>query len=282
MIERPRTYEAGTAEGRIQTLLRLICQRFGEPHDDVVARIRAGTTFEIDCWLDTILDAETLENLLAAPATPAATERHRPFLIRRDGAVFELQRIRDEDLRLLLRDAAAIEDDFAYGLLRGAARREVRPLSLPEYLTGLSLRFGRSGRFFDDYKSSFAFPFRLTTTKGVARGNYVLLIEDWKGGPNSRLWRCSSERRTGLRTFHPFVDAEFSCDDYHYVLSYLEGFVQGYLETAKPVVHDYVHAVRAALLLYGYRDGKPFEHHAEDADDFAAVARNASRRDSRS
>ena len=59
-------------------------------------------------------------------------------------------------------------------------------------------------------------------------------------------------------------------------------FVQGYLETAKPVVHDYVHAVRAALLLYGYRDGKPFEHHAEDADDFAAVARNASRRDSRS
>lgn len=274
MNELQGSYDQGKTDGCADTLLRLIAHRFGTPGDSVVARVRSGTPAEVESWIDWILDAETLDDLLGAPGTRLGTSPRTPLVIRRAGATFELRRIHDDDLRRLGRDAAAIEDDHAYWLHRGVPNEGARPLSLPEYFLGLSLRFGPSGRCFDDYKSSFCFPFHLVIAKGSTRGSYVLLVQDWKGGPATRLWRVNGNEPSAAHTIQPFVDAEFSRDDYRFVMNFLEGFLEGLLETARAPVPDFEHTVEAALLRYGYRGGQPFEQYFDDDEQFTqALAR---------
>jgi hypothetical protein len=262
------TYEKGRTDGFAECLLRPIGARFGAPTDEVEARVRAAAPAEIEHWLDGVLDAETLGDVFAAGS---GTMRRAPLVMQRQGARFTLRRIGDDALRRLARHAAAVEADHAFWLHRAVPGAAERPLSLPEYFVALSLQFGRSGACFDDYKSSFCFPFHLTTAKGTARGDYVLIVEDYKGGPNTRLWRRDAEDHGALGTIQPFVDAEFSRDDYRWVMNYLEGFLQGYLETARPAVADFVHQVDAVLLRYGYRSGRPFEQYAEDREQYDAA-----------
>ena len=51
-------------EGRIETLLRQMTRRFGPLTDDVAARVRNATTPTLDDWIDRILTAATLDELL--------------------------------------------------------------------------------------------------------------------------------------------------------------------------------------------------------------------------
>lgn len=59
----------GKAEGRTETLLRQLDKRFGTVDDQVTARVRAGSTAELDAWTDRILDAPTLVEVLDGPKT---------------------------------------------------------------------------------------------------------------------------------------------------------------------------------------------------------------------
>ncbi len=55
----------GRAEVQVSTLLRQITRRFGKPEPDVVERVRNGAPEELDRWLDRILDAASVDELLA-------------------------------------------------------------------------------------------------------------------------------------------------------------------------------------------------------------------------
>ena len=60
----------GKAEGRtqhaVETVLRLLTRRFGEPAESVAARVRGASLVELDLWTDRILDAKTLDDVFAA------------------------------------------------------------------------------------------------------------------------------------------------------------------------------------------------------------------------
>jgi len=64
-----RTYQKGRtegkAEGRADTILRMLHRRFGPLPEDVVERIRHGTEADLDRWTDRILDARTLADVFA-------------------------------------------------------------------------------------------------------------------------------------------------------------------------------------------------------------------------
>ena len=50
----------GRAEGRAETVLRLLQKRFGPLSDEVERRVRNSTRADLDCWTDRVLDAQTL------------------------------------------------------------------------------------------------------------------------------------------------------------------------------------------------------------------------------
>jgi hypothetical protein len=61
-----RLEEKGYRASMIATLLRLIERRFGAPDDATRTRVQQATPAELDRWLDAILDAVTLDALLAS------------------------------------------------------------------------------------------------------------------------------------------------------------------------------------------------------------------------
>lgn len=189
-----------------------------------------------------------------------------PLVIRRDGAEFSLRRIGDDELRRLGRRSAVVDFDSLFWLQWHCRQRQPERLTLPEFFVAMTHRFGPSGFLFDDYKSSFCFPLHLTTEKAGVRGSYLLLVKDRKGGLEAPLLRHDGKRSSACRPFQRFVDAEFARNDYHYVMNFLEGYLEGLQSMLARVgsrVPDFVQRVGAACMLYGYRDGRPFEQHFE-------------------
>ncbi len=58
----------GRAEGKAETLLRLLQRRFGPVPDSARARVAVGSAAEIDAWLDALLDAQSLTEVFDALA----------------------------------------------------------------------------------------------------------------------------------------------------------------------------------------------------------------------
>ena len=56
----------GKAEGKAETLLRLLQRRFGPVPESAQARVAVGSAAEIDAWLDALLDAQSLTEVFDA------------------------------------------------------------------------------------------------------------------------------------------------------------------------------------------------------------------------
>ena len=56
----------GKAEGKAETLLRLLQRRFGPVPESTRARVVVGSAAEIDVWIDALLDAQSLAEVIAA------------------------------------------------------------------------------------------------------------------------------------------------------------------------------------------------------------------------
>jgi hypothetical protein len=59
-----RLYEEGRAEGRAETLLQLLGEKFGPLPVDVTARVLRASVQELEAWTGRLLSATTLEALL--------------------------------------------------------------------------------------------------------------------------------------------------------------------------------------------------------------------------
>ena len=61
-----RLVQTGLAEGKAETLLRLLVLRFGAVPDGAKARVRAAVGGDLDAWLDAILEAPDLDSVFAS------------------------------------------------------------------------------------------------------------------------------------------------------------------------------------------------------------------------
>lgn len=205
--------------------------------------------------------------------------QNESLLIRHRDAKFSLRRIDDRELSRLARTATDIEDDHAFWLQRNHRQRQPDALSLAEFFVGMTRAFGATGCTFDDYKSSFCFPFQLTTDKAGVKGDYLLLVQDWKGGVAAKLLRRCGRRTPELGPIEPFVATEFSRDNFRFVMNFLDGYLEGVQSIARRTespVPDFVQHVEAALLIYGYRNGTPFERHFDDDEEYRAALADTS------
>jgi hypothetical protein len=56
--------ERGRKAGQEQSLVKLLCSRFGALPETVAARIRAANSAQLDAWFDRALTAATLHDVL--------------------------------------------------------------------------------------------------------------------------------------------------------------------------------------------------------------------------
>ena len=94
-----------------------------------------------------------------------------------------LSRLDDERYYELWQNSLKIKDDYGFYLdFYLSLQREGEYLNLAQVYVTLKSICGESGRFFDDWKGSFSFPFLLEIIKlGKTYPKYLLDIYDFRG-----------------------------------------------------------------------------------------------------
>ena len=207
---------------------------------------------------------------------------HQPLLFRRKNTQYRLVRLTDNQHYRFLRSSIAIEQDhFTYFDLIRLSHNRKDPMTLAEAYLSLKSQFGESSSIYDQYKSSFCFPFSLQierSNSAEARQTvpYFLAIRDYKGAFEFNLRRSVDSKNSEIERgiYHKPFEDEFSGDEIDHVFAYLYGFIQGY-GTTIPRRHNafFYHKIRAILSVYGYMDGQFFEcsFHSEEEYDQAIV-----------
>ena len=56
----------GKVEGKAELLIQILHRRFGPLPENVEARITASAALNLDAWIDTVLEAKSVDDVLAA------------------------------------------------------------------------------------------------------------------------------------------------------------------------------------------------------------------------
>lgn len=131
---------------------------------------------------------------------------------------------------------------------------QIEPIELPKLYLSLKYLFGESSRFFDNYKSSFAFPLFTEIVKTDAKYNYLIIINDYKGGIDFSIRRCLEEKIDPIQCFyHDPYEQEFSLEEIRYFISYFCGYLLGIWKIINQgEVMPFYHEISSNNLLYGY------------------------------
>lgn len=134
-------------------------------------------------------------------------------------------------------------------------------LNLAEFYVVLKRLFGESSLSIDSYKQGFSFLLLLAVKN---RFLYIFDLCDFRGHIEFRLYKVLESGR-GDMTYHPFVQEEFSKEEYE---QFVELFI-GFLEDSSQIylakigteiqIPSFAHFIESNLYVYGYMDGVFFE-----------------------
>jgi hypothetical protein len=174
-------------------------------------------------------------------------------------AVVTLERCSDDFYRRAARFTVPIGLHAGSWICTTMVTREMR---LPEFYAALTSLTGPTGKFFDSYKGSFAFPFKMTVHRGDKTFKYLLMLMNFRSMVEPNLYRVDqSSEAGGLRPYHPPFDNEITLQEITHVLSFLSGYLSGYLRTMPKWTTPFVLEVQSNGILFGYdpRTDKFFE-----------------------
>ena len=188
------------------------------------------------------------------------------------GVHYTLTRLDDGTYHNLWQNSLAIEDD--YGFYMTFARlmaREGRKLNFAQMYVALKELCGESSNIFDNWKSSFLFPFLLEVAKADRQSRYLFRFYNYRDSWYCGLRKVLDADDTGYdkhRMYQPFED-EFSRDEINYLIAYFYSYLFGFFEA----IHDYYDdfffkRVDSNLILFGYKDGEFFEEQYDTEEEY--------------
>jgi hypothetical protein len=131
----------------------------------------------------------------------------------------------------------------------------------------LRLLFGESGKYYDDWKGSFSFPFLICFQKEGEEYAYLMNIMNLRSSIEFNMRKLvfpDNEVERGIM-YEPFED--FPRREMTYVINFLVGYLSGYFEVVSDQYNElFFHAVDSNLILFGY-DGKDFFDYQYDNED---------------
>ena len=202
---------------------------------------------------------------------PAKTERS--LSCEYQGVRFEPRRITDQVDELYLRQRSqAIHDNYEgiYHRLTKQADRDGGRLMLSELYAALKMLFGESSSTYDEYKSSFSFPFYLDVVRDRSTFAYFLDIHNCRDSFYFSFRRILDQRdpvwpSDDRHVVRDPIEHEFTRDEMDWLISYLYSFLGCYLSERKQFwTEDFIKTVPAQLIVFGYRDGEFFEQECGD------------------
>jgi hypothetical protein len=179
-----------------------------------------------------------------------------------EGAAFRLIRLTDGEFDGLRRRSLAIKDPLmtVYWTLWSPSS----PLRLSQSAAYLALKHlvGESGRWFDDYKCSFSFPFALEGESARRTSSYLFEVRNYGGGLEFPIRRVVDERdeRLAEQRLHKPFEEELGAEAIRCLVLRFVGRLMGVWEVIRKRRHEpFVQTVRKNLLVFGCHGGKVFE-----------------------
>jgi hypothetical protein len=185
------------------------------------------------------------------------------FEAREPGEVaLRLIRLADGEWWELLRQSLAILDHslMVYRLLWAPSA----PLRLSQPAAYLALRHlsGESGRWFDDYKCSFSFPFALDVERDGQTFPYLVEVRNYGGGLEFPIRRVVGERDKRLaeqRVYEPFEEEFGEQEINRFAVRFVLRLVDLWKVIRRRRHEPFVQTVPKNLVVFGCCGGKVFE-----------------------
>ena len=110
--------------------------------------------------------------------------------------------------------------------------------------------------------------------RGDSESRYLLRLVNYRSGVDPLLYRVQKPGESYERNrYHRSFRDELSKRDISYVLNYIDGFLQGFLETMPRWTTPFVKEVRSNFILFGYdpKAGAFFEESYEEEEAYEAA-----------
>lgn len=183
--------------------------------------------------------------------------------------VYRLIRLNDEQYFLLRKNSIAISEDYSH-LMSLSMNRDIIYSSFSKMYVTLKALFGESGKYYDDWKGAFSFPFLIHFHKGEEEFGYVMNLMSLRSSVEfhmARLIHADDDKFRRDILHEPFE--EFPRDEIRYFINFFIGFLSGYFKaTAELYTDPFFKTVDSNLILFGYRDGHFFDEQYDNSDEF--------------
>ena len=187
-----------------------------------------------------------------------------------EGVDYEFIRLSDGQYYDLWQHSLAISDrhnfDLAYFLYRH--EREFS-LNFAQVYAALKSLFGESGKFYDDWKGSFSFPFLLHVRKDGQTLDYLLNVLNLRSSLEFSVRKVlqPDEKHFDRDIIHQPFEQEFSGEEIKQFGFGFYGYLRGYFKAvAKRWQEPFVQTTGSNLIVFGYLQGDFFEKHFESSE----------------
>ena len=189
--------------------------------------------------------------------------------IKTEKNIYKLIRLNDKQFYLLHKNSIAIFEDY-WHLMYLCKDKDLIYSSCSKMYTVLKNLFGESGRYYDNYKGSFSFPFLIHFLKGDEEFGYLMNVHNVRSSIEFNFVKLIStdDDRFKRDILHKPFD-EFPKEEIIYFINFFVGYLTGAFEIiAKSYDEFFFKIVDSNLILFGYKDGSFFDNHYEDIEEF--------------
>ncbi len=182
-----------------------------------------------------------------------------------NGQKYELYRLNDQEYHQLHQMSLSIDVDPIY-LMKLEQYFEIKKekLNLAQINVILTVIAGETRKYYDDWKSSFCFPFALKIENNSRiLDNYMLTLCDWRGHLDFQFQRLVSDTEISQGMKRDIIKSPFpeelSEDDIKDLILYLHTYFINYFEKnikEKIDLENFFKSIDSNLILYGYQDGE--------------------------
>ena len=183
--------------------------------------------------------------------------------------IYKLIRLNDDQFYLLYKNSISIFEDYTH-LMSLSMDKDIIYSSFSKMYITLKDLFGESGKYYDDWKGCFSFPFLIHFQKDDEIFGYLMNVCNVRSSIEFKIAKLihADDKQLKRDIIHkPFED--FPREEMSYLINYFIGFLTGYFEYIKNSYDEFfIKTVESNLILFGYKDGRYFDKQYESEGKF--------------
>jgi len=188
--------------------------------------------------------------------------------------IYKFIRLNDDQFYELHNNSIPIFDDYGHLMSLNRYENTIFPNFSKIYVT-LKKIFGESGKYYDDWKNSFSFPFLIYFKKDEEQFVYLMNIFNIRSSIEfsiRKVIHIDDETYKKDVLHDPFE--EFPREEINYFIEYLAGYLTGYFKSLeKQYDEPFFKTVESNLILFGYKDGSYFDDQYDNEEEFHQAIR---------